>query len=110
MCIFFKGGQVYPVPPSLTSWRPCFVVSPLCLWRLVVVVGCMQGIEVSEGVGWLCEPWRAYLKRFSPAPSYHWGPCTLIRCAGTQDPRMQRWVARTKVIAILLLTYPHVLE
>ena len=45
-----------------------------------------------------------------PAPSSHWGRCTLVRCAGDQDPRMQRWLARTKVIAILLLTYPHVLE
>ena len=43
-------------------------------------------------------------------PSSHWGRCTLIRCAGTRNPVMQRWVARTKVIAILLLTYPHVLE
>ena len=94
MCLFFKGGQVYPVPPFLTSWRPCFVLSPLCLWRLVVVGGCMH----------------AYLNRFSPAPSSHWGRCTLIRCSGTRDPRMQRWVARTKVIAILLFTYPHVLE
>ena len=23
MCIFLKGGQVYPVPPSINSWRPC---------------------------------------------------------------------------------------
>ena len=34
----------------------------------------------------------------------------MIPCAGTLDPRMQRWVARTKVIKILLLTYPHVFE
>ena len=101
---------MYPVPPSLSSRLPCFVVSPLCLWWLVVVGGCMRGIEVPGGVGWLCEPRRAYLKRFSPAPSSHWGRYTLIRCACTRDPRMQRWVVRTKVIAILLLTYPHVLE
>ena len=36
--------------------------------------------------------------------------CTLIRCAGTRDPRMQRLVARTKAIEILLLMYPHVFE
>ena len=34
----------------------------------------------------------------------------LIRCANTLDTRMQRRVVRTKVIAILLLTYPYVLE
>ena len=36
--------------------------------------------------------------------------CMLIRCAGTRDPRMQRWVAHTKVIELLLLSYPHVFE
>ena len=61
-------------------------------------------------VGCYCDPWCAYLNRFSPAPSFHCGRCTLIRCAGTQDPHMQWWVARTKVIAILLLTYPHVFD
>ena len=110
MCLFVKGGQVYPVPPSLSSRRPCFVVSLICLWWLVVVGRCLRGIEVSGGVGWLCEPWRAYLKRFSPAPFSHWGRCTLIRCVGTQDLCMQRWVARTKVIEVLLLTYLRVLE
>ena len=94
MCLFIQVGQVYPLPPSLSPRRLCFVVFPLCLWWLVVVGGCM----------------RAYLKRFIPAPSSHWGRCTLIRCSGTQDPRIQRWVARTKVIAILILTYPHVFD
>ena len=56
------------------------------------------------------EPWISYLQRLSPAPSSHCGRCTLIRCAVTRDPRMQQWLARNKVIAILLLAYPHVLE
>ena len=110
MCIFIKGGQVYPVPPSFSQRCTCFVVSPLCLWWMAVVVGCMRGNEVSGGVFWLWEPCRAYLKRFSPAPSSHWGCCTMIWCAVTWDPCMQRWVARTKVIAILILTYTHVLQ
>ena len=54
-------------------------------------------------------PCRAYLKRLSPSPSSHWGRCTLIRCAVTQDQCMRR-VARTKVIAILLLTYQHIFK
>ena len=32
--------------------------------------------------------WVPHLKMFRPAPSTHWGCCTLIRCAGTQDPRI----------------------
>ena len=65
----------------------------------------MWGIGVLGVVGWLCEPWHTYLNRFSPAPSSHYGRCTLIWCAGTQDPRMQRWVARTKVIYFRLNPY-----
>ena len=71
--------------------------------------GCWGGLR---GVGYLLgfDPLRAYLKSFVPVPSSHWVQCTLIRCAGTLYPRMQLLVARIKVIAILLLTYPHVLE
>ena len=107
---FSHGVQVYPVPPSLSSRRHCYAVYLLCLWWSVVVGGCMWGIGVSGGVVLLCEPWRAYLNMFSPATSSHCGRFTLIRYAGTRDPRMQWWVARTKVITILLLTYPHVFE
>ena len=110
MCIFIKGGQVYPVLPSLNARRPCVVVSPRRSWWMTVMGRCIRGNEVSREVGWLGEPWHAYLKRLIPAPSSHWGRCTLIGCVGTRDPCMQRWVMRTKVIAILLLTYPHVLE
>ena len=54
--------------------------------------------------------WCTYLKRLSQAPSSHCGRLTLILCASTLDPRMHRCVARTKVMANLLLTYPHVLK
>ena len=101
---------MYHVPPSLNPRRPCVVVSLRRSWWVTVMGRCIRGNEVSRELGWLEEPWRAYLKRLSPAPSSHWGSCTLFRCAGTRDPRMQRWVARTKVIAILPLAYPNVLE
>ena len=107
---FLKGGKVYPVPPYLFSWRHFNPVCPICLWWLVVVGGCMCGFGVLEGVGCYFDPWLAYLNRFSPVASSHCGRCTLIQCAGTRDPCMQRWVTRTKVIAILLLTYQHVFE
>ena len=53
---------------------------------------------------------HAYLKMLIPAPSSHCRHWTLILCAGTLDPRMYRSVARTKLMTILLLTFPHVLE
>ena len=54
--------------------------------------------------------WCAYWKRFSPAPPYHSRRCRLIRYSGTMDPHMHGCVDRTKVMEILLLTYPHVLK
>ena len=51
--------------------------------------------------------WRAYLKRLLPAPSYQCEHWTLILFNGTLDPHMHRCVAHTKLMAILLLKYPH---
>ena len=51
---------------------------------------------------------RAYWKSFSTATSSHCRRFTLIRCGGTLKRCMHRCVACTKVIAILLLTYPHI--
>ena len=53
--------------------------------------------------GWVVVVGRAYLNSARPAPSSHCGLCTLILCAGTRDPLMHRCVARTKVVAILLM-------
>ena len=53
---------------------------------------------------------HAYLKRLIPSPTSHCGRWTLILCAGTLDPQMHRCVSRIKVMATLLLSYPHVLE
>ena len=53
---------------------------------------------------------RAYLNNYRSALSSLCGICTLILCAGTCDPLMHRCVAHTRVIAILLLKYPHVFE
>ena len=52
----------------------------------------------------------AYLNSANPALSSHCGLCTLILCADTLDPRIHWYVARTEVMAILLLTYPRVFE
>ena len=119
--ILIKEGQVYPVPPSLLPQPACRPLILLSIVRLAsdflrfnVCFGCYKGLEWG-GVGWrgrgLCiDSWGPHLKSFSPAPSSHWGRCTLIRCAGKRDPRKKKCVARTKVMATLILTYPHVFE
>ena len=89
MCLFLKGVQVYPVPSSMNPRRLCVVVSTRRFWCLMVVFRCFQLNEVSREFGWLGEPWRAYLQMLSPAPSSHWGRCTLICCADTRDHHMQ---------------------
>ena len=53
---------------------------------------------------------RAYHRFFIRSVSSHLWCCTLIQCAGTLEPRIHWCVARTKVIPILILTYPHVRE
>ena len=108
--LFFSRGYRCTLSPLIWIRGALVVVSTHLSCCLLAMVGCFLGNEVSRGLGWLGGALRAYLKRLSPAPSSHWGRCTLIQCTGTRDPCMQRWVARTKVIAILLLTYPHVFE
>ena len=73
MFVFIKEGQVYPVPPSLNPRRPCVVVSPRRSWWVTVMGRFIQGNEVLRELGWLGEPWHAYLKRLIPEPSSHWG-------------------------------------
>ena len=71
-----------------------------------------MGVGVGVGVWFACV-WGgpcSYLNRASPALSSHCGLCTLILCAGTRNPLMHWWVARTIVMATLLMTYPHVCE
>ena len=58
------------------------------------------GLEIS---------WRAYLKSLILAPSSHCRRWRLIFYGGTLYSRMHWCVARTKVMATLLLTYPQVL-
>ena len=54
--------------------------------------------------------WRAYNKRFRPSPSSHCRHCTLIRRVRTLDHKLHWCVAFTKVMEIIILMYPHVLE
>ena len=123
--ISFQGGQLYSVPPNVAcSGAGCSLV-PVCLpWGVpCAVVGpvlsCFDAVRTLYrgggggcvgGESWFVMVWSAYLNSASPAPSSHCGLCTLILCAGTCDPRIHRCVARTKVIAILILMYPHVFE
>ena len=89
-------------PPFLALMAPSFILLHLVTTPPLAVVSCgvfrfwgccvlgywggLRGVVDLVGFG----PCRAYLKRFSPAPSSHLGRCTLIRCAGTLDPCMQR--------------------
>ena len=91
---------MYPVPPSLLPQPACGLLI------LISIVGVASDFPPVQGVCWLvsgvglgCVGWRGsgvcidswgpHLKRFIPAPSSHCGRCTLIRCAGTRDPRKQ---------------------
>ena len=62
----------------------------------------LGGLEVSLYLGFSRN---AYSNRLSPAPSSHCRWCALILCAGNLDPLVHLCVARTKVMAILILTY-----
>ena len=118
-----QGGTVVTCPPIVLLGRA--QVALWCLWAspgmspmpsLALVISCFDAVrwECRGGWGggwvgwWVMVVGRAYLNSASLAPSSHCGLCTLILCAGTRDPLMNRYVARTKVITILLLMYPHV--
>ena len=92
----------------LWSW-PAFVKDSCTGFR------CMRwggwGVGMVWGFWWgLGSPGRAYLNRFSLAPSSHCGRWKLILCKGTLEPWMHGCVAHTKVMEILLLKCPHVHE
>ena len=52
----------------------------------------------------------SYINMCRPALYSHWGCCTMIRETRTPAPWMQRCAVQTRVIVILLLTYPQVYE
>ena len=91
----------FPLSGYAVLWGACGLV-----WE--------EGGRRGGGGGLVCLCMRgvpcSYRNRASTAPSSHCGLCTLILCAGTCDPLMHRWVARTIVMATLLVTYPHVCE
>ena len=64
-------------------------------------------VKVLLGLG---IPRWAYMHMLIPAPPSHCRLYTLILCAITLDPRMHRYVAHTKVMAILIWMYPHFQE
>ena len=67
----------------------------------------LGGVEALLGLG---ISRRAYLNRLIPSLSFHYERCMLILYDGTLDLLLHRCMACTKVMEILLLTYPHVLE
>ena len=117
MFYILEEGQVYPYHPCVPYCIPPIIIP--VLFCLVDIPGPYKAFcpGMANG-GWgrvrtlsgLRIYWHDYLKRLSLAPSSHCRRWTLILCAGTLDPRMHRCVDHTKVMATLLLTYPHVLD
>ena len=121
--ISYRGGRCTMYRLVCRGGSVCFPISScLCdhmiVGALFVVVVSDQavspnvyeglgGVEALLGMGIYQRP---YMNRLIPAPSYYCGRRTLILCAGTLDPWMHRWVELTKVMTILLLIYPQVLE
>ena len=96
---------------STVKWPLCRC-RPFCLFSCTRRLGSNRGC--GGGVGWggcigVCIA-NSYLNSASPSPSSHCGLYTLILCAGNRDPRIHWWLDRTNVIAILLLTYPHIFQ
>ena len=81
----FNWQVLYNTPYASRLW-PYFLWCSLVLGCSVVGIGGLRGVVDLVGFG----PWRAYLKRFSPAPSCQYGLFTLIWCSGILDTCMQR--------------------
>ena len=110
LVVAWSGAVGSLLPVLLPCGGTCAVVVP-CVF--VFLLSFVPLFIPNSGVGWgfwVAGVCCSYLNSANPAPSSHCGLCTLILCAGTRDPRIHRWVARTKVMAILLLTYLHVFE
>ena len=106
-----KGGAGVTCPPLCALMDPSYYTS--CIFYLFLFpvkwkTFCPKmanGIWVSVStLSCLWISWCAYLKRLIPAPFSHCGCWTLLFCADTLDPLIHPFVARTKVMAILLLT------
>ena len=98
-----QGSTGVPCPPFVSSSTRFLSAEPGCIYVFSGIVGfSLHCVVWSVRLEWgggeeegrekevSMVIWGPYLKRFSPAPSSHWGRCTLIRCAGTQDPRRQQ--------------------
>ena len=70
----------------------------------------LRGWDVVRALLGLGISWHAYLNRLIPELSSDCRFWTLILYASTMDPHIHLCVARTKVMVILLLMYPQVLE
>ena len=88
-------------------WITCEVLCSLCFGAPTLEIERKEGGRLA-GEGGGCSP--SYQKRWRPAPYFHWGRVTLMQDAGTLPPQMQRWVARSRVISTLPVTYLQVHE
>ena len=115
--LYPQGGAGVPCPPFCDLMDPLYSHSSIfCIMEIPVqseafcpgiAKGVWDRVRTSSG---LRISRRAYLKWLIPAPSSHCRHWTLILCTGTLDPRIHRFMAHTKFMATLLLTYLHILE
>ena len=78
-------------------------VGCLCVWLLATFLAVLV-----YSLYYFFVLYKRYM--LIPEPFYHLGLWTLIHISGTQGPRIQQCVARTRVMDYLLRTYPHVHE
>ena len=113
------GGSGVPCPPFSVVVAPsCTIYGPVCtaICLMVLSFSFMFRISLSDpmgwggGLAWYGDLMARLPEQVEPGAILPLKHCTLILCTGTLDPHMHRCVARTKVMVILLLTYPHALE
>ena len=76
-----------------------------CLSDWVIATFCGRNFLLSI----LFSPFsQRYRLRLAPSP--HWNQWTLIHLYGTWEPWKQKWVARRRVMSIILRKYPHICE
>ena len=103
-CLCALIGNMNIVRPKVDNLRPTFffIIKSESLHVFIIATWS----SLNRGFTFFCLDYR---KRWIWAKSYYCNCWTLILCANTQKPQIQKWVTLTSVISTLLFAYPHVL-